>query len=224
MRRVLSALMGFTLAIILIVPTAYADDAGKAQSVVDKAHGALQSFAADPEMIWFRDNVHNAKGIFIVPTMVKAGFMFGGSGGSGALLARGDLPQGWSYPAFYTMGSVTFGLQIGGEVSEIMFLVMTERGMDAFLSSEFKVGGDVSVAVGPVGAGLKAQTADILAFSRSKGVYGGLNIEGAVFKIRNDWNQAYYGPNTRPTDIFVTRSVSNRGAEVLRAAVGQVVQ
>ncbi len=224
MRRVLSALIGLTLVIILTAPTAYADDAGKAQSVVDKAQEALQSFAADPEMVWFHDNVDSAKGLLIVPTMVKGGFIFGGSGGSGALLARGDPPQGWSYPAFYIIGTVTFGLQIGGEVSEIIFLVMTERGMDAFLSSEFKLGGDVSVAIGPVGVGLKAQTADILAFARSKGVYGGLNLEGSVFKIRNDWNQAYYGPGTRPTDIFVTGSVSNQGADSLRAAVAQVAQ
>ncbi len=101
-------------------------------------------------------------------------------------------------------------------------MVMTENGIDALLSSEFKLGADVSVAAGPVGAGAKAQTADIIAFSRTKGIYGGINVEGAVVKIRNDRNRAYYGRGVRPTDIFVTRSVSNPGAEGLRQTIAQV--
>ncbi len=200
-----------------------ADDASKAQALVDSAKISLETFSIDPNMVWFRDNVVNAKAVLIIPSLVKGGFIWGGSGGSGVLMARGSSGQGWTYPAFYTMGSVTFGLQIGGEVSEIILMIMTTRGVDALLASSFKLGGDVSVAAGPVGVGAKAQIADILAFSRTKGLYGGLNVEGAVLKIRNDRNEAYYRRSVRPRDIIVSRSVSNPNADPLRHAIARLV-
>jgi lipid-binding SYLF domain-containing protein len=147
--------------------------------------------------------------------------VFGASGGSGVLLARDEATAGWSYPAFYTMGSVTFGLQIGGEVSQLVLMVMTQKGLDALLSRSFKIGGDISVAAGPVGKGAKAQTADIVAFSRTKGLYGGLNVEGAVVEVRDSLNKAYYGRKVRPVEILVSGGPSNPGAEALRAAVAE---
>ena len=200
-----------------------ADDAGRAQALVDRAKDSLETFSIDPNMGWFRNNVVNAKAVLIIPSLVKGGFIWGGSGGSGVLLVRGSSGQGWTYPAFYTMGSVTFGLQIGGEVSEIVLMIMTENGVDALLASTFKLGGDISVTAGPVGAGAKVQIADILAFSRTKGLYGGLNVEGAVLKIRNDWNEAYYTRSVRPRDIIVSRSVSNTNADPLRRAIALLV-
>jgi len=131
------------------------------------------------------------------------------------LLARDEKTNKWSYPAFYTMGSVTFGLQIGGEVSEIILMVMTQKGMDKMLTSSFKLGADVDVAAGPVGAGGKVATADILAFARSKGLYGGLNVEGAVIATREKLNNKYYGKSVRPLDILVRRDVRNKKADPL---------
>jgi lipid-binding SYLF domain-containing protein len=199
--------------------TAQADDE---QELVDKARDSIERFAIDPDMTWFRDNFNDAQGVLIIPTMIKGGFIIGGSGGSGAMLARMDS-GGWSYPAFYTMGSVTFGLQIGGEASEIVLVIMSKRGRDAMLTNEFKLGGDVSVAAGPVGAGAKAQTADVLAFSRTKGgLYGGLNVEGAVITTREDWNRAYYDENTRAIDILVSGKAFNAGADPLRASLAKI--
>ena len=172
-------------------------------------------------MKWFRDNMSNAKGVLIVPQLVKGGFIFGGSGGSGVLLVKGG-GNIWSDPAFYTMGSGTVGFQIGVEVSEIILMIMTDRGVDALLTSSFKLGGDVSIAAGPIGAGAKAQTADILAFSRTKGIYGGVNIEGAVLKIRSDWNHDYYGNQTSPRAILLERSETNSHADELRSAVANL--
>lgn len=192
------------------------------QALVENAHASAKRFAADPDMTWFRDNLDDAEGILIIPTMVKGGYIIGGSGGSGVMLARHpDL--GWSYPAFYTMGSVTLGLQIGGEVSEIVLVIMSKAGRDAMLTDEIKLGGDVSVAAGPVGAGAKAQTADVLAFSRTKGgLYGGLNIEGAAIATREDWNRAYYGKDVRAADILITGKASNPGADPLRETVANI--
>jgi len=203
-------------------PAAASEDAAKAQEVVDGAKTTVANFTADPDMGWFRSNVVKAKGIFIVPSLVKAGFVFGGSGGNGVLLGRDEKTGHWSYPAFFTTASGTFGFAAGIEKSEVIMMVMTNKGMDAMLSSSFKLGADVSVAVGPVGAGAKAQTADIIAFSRSKGIYGGINLEGAVIKTRDAMNSAYYGKPVRTVDILVTHSVNNKNADGLIAEVTKV--
>lgn len=198
-----------------------ADDKADAQQTVDAATKTIESFKADPDMGWFRDHVKDAKAVMIVPQLVKAGFILGGSGGTGVLVAHDAKHGAWTDPAFYTMGSVTFGLQIGGEAAEVVMLVMTQKGIDAFLSTKFQLGADASVAAGPVGAGAQAATADIIQFSRSQGAFGGLTLEGAVVDIRDSLNTAYYGKEVRPTDILVTRSVHNKHANRLIAAVSK---
>ena len=95
-------------------------------------------------------------------------------------------------------------------------MVMTKKGMDSMLSNKFQLGGDVSVAAGPVGAGAAAATADILQFARTKGVFGGLTLEGAVIAIRDSLNNAYSGKAVRPVDILISRNVSNAHANPLR--------
>jgi lipid-binding SYLF domain-containing protein len=192
------------------------------QKIVDAAAESAANFARDPEMGWFRENLNGAKALLIVPTMVKGGFIFGGSGGSGVLVAKGSSQSGWSYPAFYTVGSGTFGLQIGLEVSELVLMVMTDAGIEALFSPDVKVGADVSVAAGPMGVGAKAQTADIIAFSRSKGLYGGINLEGAVVTPRRKWNEVYYGRKVTPSRILIAREVNNPGALRLRTALTQM--
>ena len=174
---------------------------------------------ADPQMEWLHENVGKAKGIFIVPRMIRGGFFIGGSGGSGALLAKNRETGKWSYPAFYTMGSVSFGLQIGGDVSEILLLVMTDKGMDAMLSNEFKLGGDVAMAAGPVGATAKAQTADILAYGRSKGAFVGVSVEGSVVAPRYEWNNTYYGKKVDLVNILINQTEKNPQADNLREAM-----
>ncbi len=117
------------------------------------------------------------------------------------------------------MGSVSFGFQIGADASEIILMIMTERGINAMLSTEFKLGGDISVAAGPVGLSARAQTVDILAFGRSRGLFGGISIEGAVIAPRNDWNRQYYNKPVEPIDILIKRTVKNSQADQLRKAL-----
>lgn len=199
--------------------SAQAEDYRKPQELVAKGTAVFKSFMQDPNMEWFRNNVHRAKGIFIVPQMLRGGFIIGGSGGSGLLVAQDRKTGTWSYPAFYTMGSVSLGLQIGADASEIILMVMTDKGINAMLSTEFKLGGDVAVAAGPVGASAKAQTADILAFGRSKGLFGGISIEGAVVAPRYEWNRIYYNSQVGPVDILIKRTVKNPQADELRKAL-----
>ena len=196
-------------------------DIEKPEELVKAALVTFNNFSADPDMGWFRKNIGRAKAIIIYPRIIRAGFIFGGSGGSGVLLHRDEKTGNWSYPAFYTMGSGSFGFQAGVDFSEVVLMVMTQKGMDSLLSTNFKLGADVSVAAGPVGAGAKAQTADVLSFSRAKGAFGGISVEGAVIKPRDKWNSAYYGKPVRTVDIAVKRSVKNPGADELRSAVSK---
>jgi SH3 domain-containing YSC84-like protein 1 len=195
---------------------ALADDYSDTQALVDKSAILLKSFGEDPNMTYFQSNVQHAKAIFIVPQMLKAGFFIGGSGGSGALISRDKNTNEWSYPVFYTMGAVSFGLQFGGEASEIILMVMTDKGMDSMLTTSFKLGADATVAAGPVGQGAKAATADILAFARSKGAFAGVSIEGAVIATRDKWNAAYYKKQVSPSDVIIRKSATNPGADKLR--------
>ncbi len=213
-------LYSFLFSLILTSPALAKNNYTKAQELVDRSVIVLKRFLADPQMEWFRQHIKEAKGVMIIPQLIKGGFFIGGSGGSGVLLVR-DSKYGWSYPAFYLIGSLSFGLQIGGEVSEIVLLVTTQKGIDALLSTAVKLGGDVSVAAGPVGMGAKAQIADILAFGRSKGAFAGVSIEGAVIKPKDSWNKAYYGRPVRPVEILILHKVSNPQADRLRRLLSQ---
>lgn len=190
-------------------------------ALVDRAAVIYRGFLADPDMEWFRRNVVHARGIFIVPQMLRGGFIVGGYGGRGVLLAQDPVGGKWSSPAFYTMAAVSFGFQIGADASELILLIMTDRGLNAMLSTDYKLGADVAVAAGPVGISAKAQTADILAFGRSQGLYGGASIEGAAITPLDDWNRRYYGKPVQIFDILINLKWENRQADSLRRLLPQ---
>jgi len=201
---------------------ATAESRDEVQRLVDRAHDTFKDFMHDSNYSWLQKTLDDAKGVLIFSQVLKGGFVWGGSGGTGVLLVKDAGTGNWSQPAFYTMGSVTFGLQIGGEASEVLVLAMTQKAVDSLYSSSLKLGGDISVAVGPVGAGAKANadipnvTADFLTFTKAKGLYGGLNLEGAVIAVRDSLNEAYYGRTVRPVDIVEKHTVANRGSAELR--------
>jgi lipid-binding SYLF domain-containing protein len=191
------------------------------QVLVDQAVTTLSNFMRDPEMKWLQQNIGRAKAVLIAPEIVKAGFIIGGSGGRGVLVARSGGK--WVGPAFYTLATASIGFQAGIAASEMVTLVMTDKGMNSLMASTFKFGGDASVAAGPVGAGAKSDiTADLIAFSRSKGVYGGLNLDGTVVSSNDDWNKAFFGKPALPPDILIKGTVSNKGADKLLAEVTRV--
>lgn len=219
----LGQILAITLPAVFVIiyqgPEANAEDYSQQDQLVAISTAEIKSFSTDPNMQWFQDNASRAKAIFIVPEMLRGGFFIGGSGGSGVLLAKDTQTGKWSYPAFYTMGSISFGLQIGADSNEIILLVMSDKGLDAMLSTEFKLGADAAVAAGPVGASAKAQTTDILAFGRSKGAFIGLSLEGAVVSTRDAWNNEYYQKSVRPIDILIHHSAVNPKADPLRQAL-----
>lgn len=200
----------------------------RVQGLVDSARTTLKEFIGNPDYAWFNKNLDHAKGVLIFPRIIKGGFIFGGSGGTGVFLIKDEKTGKWGEPAFYTLGSLTFGFQIGGEATEVVMPAMTRKAIDSLLSSSFKLGGDVSIAVGPVGIGAKASmgfpsvTPDFYSFAKSKGLYAGLNLEGSVISVRDTLNRAYYGRDVRPVDIIVRKEVSNtRSAEIRETLSGR---
>ncbi len=193
-----------------------------AQQLTEKAHFAFQNFMNDSNMGAMRDTLKNAKGIFIMPSQLKAAFIFGASGGNGVFLAR-DTDNNWKGPAFFSVGGASFGLQAGAQSAEVVLLVMTDRGVAAFQSNNFKLGVDAGVAAGPMGIGLAAQTAnisaDILSYSRAKGLYGGVSLEGAVVAARGALAKAYYGRDVSTSDVLIRGTVEPSEAKRLIAAL-----
>jgi len=191
------------------------------QKLEAKAATSLSNFMRDPEMTWLQQNIGKAKAVLIAPEVVKAGFIFGGSGGRAVLLARNSKGQ-WAGPVFYNLATASVGFQAGVSVSEVLTLVMTEKGLNSLLATSVKLGPDVSVAAGPVGAGAKADIiTDMVSYSRAKGVYGGVNLDGTVITASDDWNQAFYGKKVLPPDVLVSGVVSSPKGSSLRGSVAK---
>jgi lipid-binding SYLF domain-containing protein len=194
----------------------------EARTTANASQATLNQFMKDPTMSWLRENLPRAKAVLISPRILQAGFIVGGSGGNAVLHARTAASPGWTGPAFYKLGTGSIGLQAGAEASEMVALVMTEKALDSFLSNSFKLGGDVSVAAGPVGAGTGAPvTADMVVYVRAKGLYAGLNLSGSVVTVDENANTAFYGSVVTPVDILVKRSVSNASGNSLAQDVAR---
>lgn len=200
------------------------EDLAKARSVLNESISAVYSVRSDEN---FKENfnkyLRRAKGVLIVPEFLKGGFIVGGAYGNGLLMSR-DRNGDWSAPAFYRMGAGSLGFQIGAQQVEMIFMIMTDRGLTSLMNDEFKLGANVGVTFVTKGANLEAATTsnmqnDILAFAHAKGAYGGVSVEGAVIKPRADWNQAFYGRGASPKDIVLDRRYPNPEAEALWEAL-----
>jgi len=203
-----------------VVPLAQAQS--EQQQLVDKAETTLSNFLRDPEMTWLQRNLSRAKGVLIAPEVVKAGFIIGGSGGRAVLLGRDPATGKWRGPLFYALATASVGFQAGIAASENVTLVMTDRGFNTLLATSVKLGGDASVAAGPVGAGAAGDvTTDFVSFARSKGVYGGLNLDGTVITASDEWNRAYYGKSVLAPDVFVRGTVTTAKADNLLGAISK---
>jgi lipid-binding SYLF domain-containing protein len=196
-----------------------------AENEVNAAQSTLSDFERDPDMAWFRSNVKNARAVIISPRITRGAFVFGGSGGEAVVLARDGRRSTWVGPAFYKMGAGSVGLQIGGDVSQVIILVMTEKALDALLSPSFNLGGDASIAAGPVGEGTSATvTTDLVSFARSKGAYAGLSLQGFVIRPDGEANSAFYGRAVSPPDILIRGAATNPAAAPLQQSLRAVAR
>ena len=208
------------IAIALVVPALIFAGGVNAQadqrSLVTDATLTFANFKNDPDMGWLQRNLRRAKAVMIAPEITKAGFILGGSGGRAVVVARDPKSGKWVGPAFYTLATASLGFQAGIAVSEMVTLVMTDKGLRSLLSNSFKMGGDAAVAAGPVGAGAQSDlVADFVSFSRSKGVYGGINFDGTVVSTSDKWNSLYYGKPATPSDILTRGMMRNKHANEL---------
>jgi lipid-binding SYLF domain-containing protein len=163
---------------------------------MQKSVDVLQSIMATPDKGIPEEVLSSAKCMVVVPNLIKGGFILGGKHGRGVASCR--TPEGWSAPAFVSVGGGSWGLQIGIEGVDLVMLVMNDRGLQHLLSSKFELTGEGSVAAGPVGRHASAGTdwmlnTEVLTYSRSKGVFAGLTLEGAVVEQDNDSTRAIYG-------------------------------
>jgi lipid-binding SYLF domain-containing protein len=174
--------------------------------------------------------LEHAKCVAVVPHMVKGGFIFGGKGGKGVATCR--TANGWSAPAFITISGGNWGLQIGVEAVDLVMIIQNEKGMQRLLSSNFHVGADASAAAGPVGRHAEAGTdwkmdTEILTYSRAKGVFAGLTLEGASIRQDNDSRQAMYGHKVTTRALLLGKVPSPSAAQPflseIRGAKAQAV-
>lgn len=176
----------------------------EAAITVERVRGAQKSSATMDDLL------RRAKGVLVIPAYYKAGFILGGGYGDGVLLQR-ESETTFGDPAFYRMTSGSIGLQAGMQSAEIVFMILTEKGLEAVLNDEFKFGANVGISVGSVGAGAEAATTtnvgkDIVAYSANAGLFAGGALEGAVIKPRKDWNAAVYGRGNDEPRVIVRRN------------------
>ena len=225
-RGVLAVVAALGILILSVGSSAVAGERMDAEQLVEKSRMTLESFIADTEMgPPLKSLLPRAKGVLIYPQVLKGAFIFGASGGSGVMLAHDEKAHGWIGPAFYTMGEASFGLQIGGEAMEVVLVALTEKGVTALLSTSVKLGGNVGIAAGPVGAGAAAATqnlsVDIVSYARAKGLFAGISLDGAVVDVREGLNEAYYDKKVTPTDILIKSLVKNPQANKLKESLSK---
>lgn len=204
---------------------ARADDASDARGIVDKATATVNGFAADKDYASLPGLMAKARAVLVYPQIIEGGFVIGGSGGTGVLLVRDEKSGNFSAPAFYSMGGVSIGILAGGQAAEVILLINSQKALDSMLSTKVKLGANASVAVGPKGAGQGSTvTADIVSYSKAKGAYASMALDGQVIDVRDALNAAYYGKRATPVDILVKKSVSNPGAAELQGALKSVAK
>ncbi len=191
---------------------------------MQKSVDVLQSIMSTPDKGIPEEVLNGARCIVIVPELIKGGFIFGGKHGRGVASCR--TPEGWSAPAFVSVGGGSWGLQIGIEGVDLVMLVMNDRGLQHLLSSKFELTGEGSVAAGPVGRHTSAGTdilmnTEVLTYSRSKGVFAGLTLEGAVVEQDNDSTRAIYGQHMMFRNILSGKVATPRSGDAFVAAVSE---
>jgi SH3 domain-containing YSC84-like protein 1 len=193
------------------------------QQLVDKAVVTVEAVKDQPQMEQFSKLLAVAKGVVVFPQVLKAGFVIGGAGGTGVLMGRAD-DGSWSSPAFYTMGQASIGLQFGAEAKELILVIMTQKGLEAIIDNQVKLGGDLSAAVGPVGTNVGASSTtnfdvDVFSFAKNAGLFIGASVEGSVLNSREKWQKAYYGQDVAVRNIVLNRTVNNASSDKLKAAL-----
>jgi lipid-binding SYLF domain-containing protein len=195
---------------------------GDGEALVAESAATVRGFLADPDFEVMPLYLERARAVVIFPDLVRGGFVFGAEGGEGVMIAR--RPDGsWGYPIFVAMATGSVGLQIGGQVSEVVLAIMTEDGVNAMLDRQVTLGADVNVAAVTAGVGIEARTgldfnADMYAFARNRGLFVGGALEGAFVTPAEGTNRLYYG-NSANARAILNGDFVNSQADILRNAL-----
>jgi len=189
------------------------------QNLVERARITVDDLKRDKEFGNAQQLIRRARAVLIIPRLYKGGFFVGGEGGSGVLLARAKNGT-WNGPAFYVIGSASFGLQIGLEQSEMVLIIMSQKALNGVMRNEFKIGADAGLAIVTLGSQVGGATtsavgADIVTWASSTGVYAGVSLNGSIIKPAHDDDAAYYGRPVTTPEIVAGR-VRDPHAEPLR--------
>ena len=195
------------------------------QASVEHSLGTLQDLRRDKEFGNARELLHRARAVLIAPRIFKAGFFVGGEGGTALLMARGV--HGWSDPAFYTVASASFGLQIGAQESEMVMFIMSDKALNALMTDKFKIGANAGIAVATLGSTVEGATtahvgADIIVWASSSGAYAGLSLDGTLVEPQRNADANYYGKPVTSSEIVLSRSVRSPAARGLVRELGSL--
>jgi lipid-binding SYLF domain-containing protein len=227
MKKSLIILMALAIIQTAALPAAYAAEENVPNLIVDKSRIVVEELLlkrySDEELP--RDMVRQCSGLAIFPGMLKGAFFIGGSYGKGVVLRQQDGQ--WSGPAFISIGAGSLGIQFGGQSVDLILVVMGEEAMNFFLSSKFKLGADVAVAAGPVGAQASAASeitlkGGIYSYSRSKGAFIGISLEGAGIASKEEFNKAYYKTTDNAQVILSGEVKPPEGGQRLISALQRV--
>lgn len=188
------------------------------QELVEKSRLTFEKLITSIEFGELPGYTRKAKAIMIFPELYKGGFILGAEGGRGILAVRNG--GSWSQPAFYTLAAGSLGLQIGGQVSEVVLTIMSDKALNSVINDQLKFGGDMAIAVGPIGKGIGADTttnfqADVYSFAKTAGLFGGVSFEGAGILKDDEWNAAYYGQGATPRGIVLEGKFRNPNTQGL---------
>jgi SH3 domain-containing YSC84-like protein 1 len=209
-------LLSFALCMGFVLP-AFAQR--KEADRLEDSYSVLKDVIGMPDKGIPRDLLNKAECVIVVPSVKKAAFVVGASYGRGVMTCRSgpEFRGPWSAPAFYAIEGGSFGLQIGGQATDFVLLVMNEKGAKSVMSSKVKLGGDASVAAGPVGRTTSAETdivmnAEILSWSRNRGIFAGISLAGSTLRSDDDANQNLYGKDVNAKQIILHRAVKTTAA------------
>jgi len=202
----------------------------EAQDQASKAAQTLQEIMNIPDGGIPQTILDHAECIAVFPSVIKAGFIFGGRGGKGLVSCRGSKTGSWGPPLYLKIGGGSFGLQIGVEATDLILIVMNQRAGELFTHDRFELGGEGSVSAGPVGRTAAAETdlptlrSEILSYSRSRGAFAGLEIKGSVITRDTDLNHAVYGQNLRALNMLYEGLKENATIVIVPSTVVETMQ
>jgi lipid-binding SYLF domain-containing protein len=195
------------------------------EALITAAVGTLKTLKNRADLERFNAQLKKAAGVAIFPSVYKAGFFIGAEGGNGIIMTK-DPTGRWGYPAFYTLASGSWGLQFGGQKSGVVFIIRSPGAVKALIKHQGKISADAGITTGSIGTGLEGSIttnlgADIIAYSDSKGLFGGVSLGGSALVRRNDYNNEYYGGQVEPEAILIQHAHHNPQADTLRRILSE---